>query len=327
MRVALIGCGEVSKYHVAALRAVGFDVAAVCSRPGSNRVYEFAERYAVPRVYPDAEALLHAPGGWDALVIAVPPEVTVPILSEAVKRGVPILVEKPVATSSQELEPLLGRQLPVIVGYNRRFYPSVQEIRSLVRRSPTPFLGHSLIPESISKGDEIDLETAAYKRFIYNSVHALDLLHFIFGKMEIVHVEPQKVRGGQPSGFLALLRSVDTGSLLSVTAVWNAPANLSLTLYQSDLRIQLEPFEEATIFNEMKRLEPSAEFPYRRYVPVALRSIPLDEVDLRFKPGFYRQAEALKRLLQGGAPAEAATLEDAYRALKLAEELMVFTFG
>ncbi len=72
-------------------------------------------------MFASPQELLAARSLWDALLIAVPPQATLPILKEAVALGVPILVEKPVACAAAELKPLLEREAPVIVGYNRRF--------------------------------------------------------------------------------------------------------------------------------------------------------------------------------------------------------------
>ena len=47
----------------------------------------------------------------------------------------------------------------------------------------------------------------------------------------------------------------------------------------------------------------------------------LEDVDERYKPGFIGQAQALAALVRRDAASQAAKLDDAYTALKLAEDL------
>lgn len=304
------------------MKAAGFNITAVCSRAGSLSPYTFAERHGIPHVFDDPTSLLASGSIWDALLIAVPPEATLPILRQAVPLGVPILVEKPAASNAAELKPLVERRYPVLVGYNRRFYRPVKALRAIVSQSTGAFLGHLVLSEPVEAAGETDPALAFSRRVTSNSVHAFDLLRFVFGRLELSFARPVADAGGRLAGLTAQLRAVDSGSLVSVSATWNAPANLSLTLLHPGLRAVLEPFEELRLYRSMERIEPSAEMPLRRYVPQQSAHVTLDRTDLAFKPGFYRQAEALKSLVRGTAPKDVATLDDAYHALCLAEEVL-----
>ena len=77
----------------------------------------------------------------------------------------------------------------------------------------------------------------------------------------------------------------------------------------------------------MQRIEPDDTTPWRRYVPELAGRVELDQPDAAYKPGFYRQALALRRLVCGEKPQGAATLSDAYRALRLAEGLVAALEG
>jgi len=327
VKIAFIGCGNISEYHAPAMKAAGFDIAAVCSRPGSARPHEFARRHGVPHVYPDAESLFESRRDWDALLIAVPPAVALPALQRAIALQIPTLVEKPVCTHSVELVPFLGGARPIIVGYNRRFYAPVQALRSFVASSGGPFLGHMLIPETFERSSEQDPAGVSVDRFMSNSVHALDILRYVFGPLELVHREQVRVDRGTSPGFAATLLATHSGTVIHVTTAWNTPANFSLSLYRGDARLLLEPFERTVVFHELKRVEPTPEHPIRRYVPVPAREIGLDPVDQQFKPGFVQQAWSLRELVLGSTrkaakPSDAATLEDAYQTLRLAEAMV-----
>lgn len=304
------------------MKAAGFEITAVCSRPGSRTPYTFASRHEIPHVFDSPAALLEARTLWDALLIAVPPEATLPLLQRAVPLGVPILVEKPGARAAVGLKPFLGKQLPVLVGYNRRFYPPVEKLRALIAESRGAFLGHLMISESVGDEQGGDPSQAFSRRVISNTVHALDLLRFLLGSLKIESARPVMGAQGRLTGISALLRAVDSGSLINVAATWNAPANLSLTLVRPELRAVLEPFEELRVYRSMQRIEPTPEMPLRRYLPQQDVQVTLDKVDFTYKPGFYRQAQALRTVALGGEATDAATLDDAYHALALAEGIL-----
>ena len=317
-RLALIGCGNIAEFHAPACREAGFELAAVCSRPGSARLHPFAERHEIPAVFDSVDSLLLARDEWDAILIAVAVEETLDVLKASLAYDAPILVEKPVSFRSDELAPLLQRNLPVIVGYNRRFYKTLQVARNEVLAS-APSIAHLMVPESVRlpSGDG----NLTYMRpFFGNSVHALDLARYVFGPLSVQHVQRATDKFGEVAGIAALIET-DAGTVLQFTANWGAPANFSLSLDRPGRRLELKPFEAATIFEGMEVREPTRETPIRSYVPTRIGRIDLDDVDSRFKPGFVGQAEALGRLVRGEDPAPAARLEDAYEALKLAETL------
>jgi predicted dehydrogenase len=72
----------------------------------------------------------------------------------------------------------------------------------------------------------------------------------------------------------------------------------------------------------MEVVEPTPETPIRTYTPKMARRVELDQRDRDFKPGFYAQARALAAIVRGEDPGPAARLEDAYRVLELAEQLV-----
>jgi predicted dehydrogenase len=314
LRLGLVGAGGIAEFHVPALRAAGFEVAAVCARPGSTRARDFANRHGIAQVLPDTSSMLAARDRWDALVIAIPIEDTLAVLLEAVATGAPVLVEKPVAYRASDLAPLLGRPLPVQVAYNRRFYRTVAAARDEVRNGP-PVMATLTLPESVG------MEGAdGMLHFFSNSVHGLDMIRFVFGDVTVTAVKRLSDERGRPCGLAALLQS-PRGDVVQFIGNWGAPANFALTIDRPGRRLELRPLEAAAVFTDMQVVEPTIEVPIRTYRPVQSDRVDLDAVDARLKPGFFAQAEAFARLCQGEDPAPAARLEDAHAALVLAEAL------
>jgi 1,5-anhydro-D-fructose reductase (1,5-anhydro-D-mannitol-forming) len=127
-----------------------------------------------------------APGSYDAAIISVPHDAA-PALTQAVLAGgKPVLVEKPLATSStvaRELEELAATvPLPSYVGYNYRFLPAIREVMTIAAegrlgrlRSIDMLVGHGGHPDS-GMGWKLDPRRAGGGVLIDPGVHLLDLL-------------------------------------------------------------------------------------------------------------------------------------------------------
>ena len=322
LHLAIVGCGDIAEFHAPAFREAGFELSAVCSKYGSNRLQPFASRHEIPLAFDKLEDLLNARKTWDGLLIAVPADVTLDILNLCIASDAPILVEKPVAMRSRDLLPLIHRELPIIVGYNRRFYPTVWEARRMVL-SAGPLLAHLEIPDLISTPRETVDDPDYLNLFFTNSVHGLDLARYVFGDLIVEHVQHVTNPSGTILGLAGMMRN-DAGSVVQFTANWGAPANFSLTLDRPGYRLDLRPFEVATIYQGMEVREPTPNSPLRTYAPKRVGGIDLEEVDHKFKPGFVEQAKAFAAMIRGEDPGPAARLEDACAALQLAERLINF---
>lgn len=319
--VGLIGVGNISAWHVRALRVAGVEVSGVSSRTGSTRLAQFATVHQIGNVYEDWRRMLDDRQRWDAIVVASHTDGTPEILSAVLELNIPVLVEKPVAWNSSTLDKLRKRAHPrVMVGYNRRFYKTVRSARAEMRNGP-PLLVHVALPEDIKAPSDGTGSDEYLKPFFENSCHGIDLVRFIVGDIRVESVQRLKTPLGRLCG-LAVLFSSARGDIVDFMANWDTPANFGISLNRSGRRLDLCPFELVTVFEGMEVLPPSDEYPIRRYVPRQTQRIFLDEIDLREKPGFVAQAYALKEMINGSSvPRDAATLDDAFDAIRLCEEL------
>jgi predicted dehydrogenase len=134
LRVGLAGLGSMGRNHLrllsarpdARLTAVADPVpAALAAATESSGAQGFAEPLAMI-----AEAEL------DALVIAAPTTAHVPLALGAIRRGIAILVEKPLAATIDEAMAILraarATGVPVQVGHVERFNPAVLELGRLI---------------------------------------------------------------------------------------------------------------------------------------------------------------------------------------------------
>lgn len=132
LRVAVIGVGHLGQHHARILSATaGVELTAVVDTR-AERAREIAAKFGGEALTDAADALDRA----DAAVIAVPTVEHVRIARAFVERGIPVLVEKPLAASLEEADALLelaaARGVLVAAGHTERFNPAVAAALPLV---------------------------------------------------------------------------------------------------------------------------------------------------------------------------------------------------
>ncbi|MEV0183222.1 Gfo/Idh/MocA family oxidoreductase [Streptomyces sp. NPDC050625] len=137
-RIALIGCGRIAQVaHAPALeKAENIQLMAVCD-PSHEVARAVAQRYGVPIVTTDPQTLLSNPD-IEAVLIAAPDRFHHQLAEAALKAGKHVLVEKPLASTTEDCESLveLSRQsgLKLQVGAMKRHDPGLQYARHFVAR-------------------------------------------------------------------------------------------------------------------------------------------------------------------------------------------------
>jgi len=137
IRVALVGCGAISQsLHLPVLAGhEGIRLTALVDR-ARDRAEQLAKGYGVPIVVSDAAELNS--NTVDAAIIATPAAHHAPGAIDLMRRGIHVLVEKPMALTARDAEEMVrvadetDRRLAV--GYFRRLYPSLRLMKALVDR-------------------------------------------------------------------------------------------------------------------------------------------------------------------------------------------------
>ena len=136
LKVAIIGSGNIGHIHArAVLNTPGLAlIAAVDNQP--DRLAAFAAEFKIPHQYSSVEELLKS-GGLDAAVIGVPNFLHAPFAIAALKAGVPVMVEKPMATSAAEAEQMAEASqksgAALMVGHCWRFDKEVGWLKQQVQ--------------------------------------------------------------------------------------------------------------------------------------------------------------------------------------------------
>jgi predicted dehydrogenase len=130
MKVGIVGCGLIGRKRADAL---GKDdtLVAVCDT-NARLAGELAQRTGAKACANVAELLPMV----DAVVVATTHDSLTPIARQAVQAKKHVIVEKPVARTVKELEPLVAdaKQAGVVVkvGFNHRFHPAIAKARAIL---------------------------------------------------------------------------------------------------------------------------------------------------------------------------------------------------
>ncbi|MGC8767110.1 MAG: Gfo/Idh/MocA family oxidoreductase [Brevinematia bacterium] len=134
IKMAVIGTGHMGRYHVNALSSMDdVEIVGICDI--NEKVgLELAERYKT-KYFKDIRDLF---GRVDAVIVAVPTFLHYYVASEFIKRGIHVLVEKPITRSIKYAEKLieLSQRHKVIlqVGHIERFNGAVQELKNIIKK-------------------------------------------------------------------------------------------------------------------------------------------------------------------------------------------------
>jgi predicted dehydrogenase len=320
VKLATIGAGRIIHFHLPALVAAGFDLAAIAASPGSQNAREVARSYNIPKTFDSAPDLLKCIRDYDALLIASSSESLLKYLLEVKSLGIPILVEKPVFLGSSEFDHLNTQFLDnsrVMVGYNRRFYPSVKALSHLIESTGNGVLNVS-VPE-LSGTPEFNIHDVE-KCLRVNTVHILDLLFHLMPLKDFKSHIFVKKYPVPPLGIVILFQSEQF--LVNVSLTFGAPGNYKFEYRSGNELATLEPVEQFKLFKGMEITEPTTINPVRVYAPKRVNHT-VEAVNSSFKPGFLEQATHFFRLASGGDVSGHATIRDAANVSQFVEKLII----
>ena len=165
-----------------------------------------------------------------------------------------ILLEKPGSTNIDKLKTLQKRaknQAVIFIGYNRRFYASIQQLKALVKQEGGIESAHFEFTEWVHKisKDDYDHETLE-KWVIANSSHVIDTVFYLIGLPKKIncYVNGKNTIDWHKTG------SVFTGSGMSEKGVcfsynsnWNSSGRWSIEISTAENRYILCPLEELRV--------------------------------------------------------------------------------
>ena len=217
LRVGVVGVGVMGSNHarvLADLQGVKLVGLADPDRSQGNLVANALGCAAVD----DLTALLAL--DVDAISIAAPTHIHHELALEAIRQGVHVLVEKPIASSPDEGRAIIAAArragVTLMVGHVERFNPAVQTIKDALRGEEILSIGITRVgpfpPRMSNVGVVIDL-----------AVHDIDLIRW-FTDSEIVEVQPMLASARAESEDIALLQfRTASGVMAQISTNWLTP--------------------------------------------------------------------------------------------------------
>jgi predicted dehydrogenase len=317
MKIGFIGAGSIARAHIVAAEAAGFTPNAICARDGSENARNLSKEFENLRFFNSYEDFIEA--DFNCVSILLNTDVAVNMYSKVLlARDIPVLIEKPVAQKSSNFTKNLNLDREeTLVGYNRRFYSSVNEIKLLLAEKENIQSNWS-IPEVSWEKNPISSVRKHY--FLENSVHILDLFLFLLGsplESKFMNYDQNKFLQHSTS-----LHQFANGNIATLNINFGVPDNTFATFYSPGINYLLKPIEILSKFSKIVS-EPASEIlPYKRYLPTEENVWKISKYDLLFKPGFYEQYLEFMRICMGEKRTIGATLRDAYNVIKFAEQII-----
>jgi predicted dehydrogenase len=237
LRAGIIGYGLAGRvFHAPLIAATpGLAVSAIVTAD-SRRSAQAAAEHPGASVVPSAEHLWARSGELDLVVVATPNHLHAELAGVAVDRGLAVVVDKPLAVSSEEAEALVARAEArgalLTTFHNRRWDSDQLTLDELIgqgalgeviryesrferwRPEPDPTAWRQSEPPERGGGQLLDL-----------GVHLVDQALHRFGPVTQVYAEIAGRRGtaGDDDAFLALQHASGTISHLRASAITAAP--------------------------------------------------------------------------------------------------------
>lgn len=307
-RIAVIGAaGWAGSRHVEAFRALGARVAALVDPNPQVRTMASAVGAEVL----DSPARLHA-DEVDLVVVSLPSSSQPGVTADLLQRGLRVLVEKPIGSSSANAA-VLGKLENIddalMVGYTLHHHPVAKTLAGWVASSDVI----SVSVRSAARKLAVDSWRAAPDEggvAVVNGIHAIEYVASLFPGEATVHSTyiSDRLHHASVSDYTAATLTFRDGPLFRLETYWN-PWHHTTGLNRNDWSLEID-----VIAHEGRRLWSNWSLhEWDRLGSETVHHFP--EVDL-----FVVQAEVALRFARGEQPA--VGYRQALRATELADEIL-----
>ncbi|MEB3367453.1 Gfo/Idh/MocA family protein [Saccharopolyspora mangrovi] len=198
-RVAVVGLGAISAYYLAPIESRGWVLSAVCDvRPEKLRGFP-----PQVRCFQDHRELLESVE-LDGVIVTAPNDAHAAVCRDALRRGVAVCVEKPIAVSladARELVEISARQnVPLLTSFHRRYNDNVRRLHAEVTARGGAAAIRVRYLERIEEhigGDTwyLDPTRCGGGCVADNGPNAFDLVRLFLGAVEPTHAVVKHERG------------------------------------------------------------------------------------------------------------------------------------
>ncbi len=308
VRIGLIGAGAITRKHLDVIADMDLVEAVGITSRTRSKAEHVAQEYDIPVCSKDVESLIKE-AYPDSLMVLVSADQIFSVARKVIPFKLPVFIEKPPGISPQETKILadLAEKHTVLnmVGYNRRYYSVFHKGLDIINNHGAllgvAVEGHERFWKIADRLDEKPRSAWIY----VNSTHTIDLLRFLGGEPSNVHSVAHSHIEKNGDQFAAIME-FGTGAIGRYNSHWYSPGGWSVRLFGDGVSVEFNPLERG-IWTDKQ---------FKTY------EIKPNEVDLKYKPGFYKQMEAFgEMVLNGSLPWPGQDLAASYRTMQLAEKI------
>lgn len=308
VKLGIIGAGNIARQHLSVIRDIeGMDAVGITSRT-KVKAQDLAKEYNIPVCADDIDSLIKE-AKPDALMVFVSPDQIYAVTASLMALGLPLFIEKPPGLAPDETRILAElaqkHSIQTMVGFNRRYYSIFHKGIDMIRKHG-PLMG--IMVEGHERmwlrADRLAKNIRSQWIFV-NSTHTIDLLRFFGGEpinMKAIGHRYLEPRGDQ----FAAIMETESGAIGQYSAHWYSPGGWRVVLYGDGVTVEFKPLEDGRWMDrdfKLHKIEP-------------------DQVDIKYKPGFFKQMQAFRKLVaEGDLQWPMLDLEGAYKTMQLAEKM------
>lgn len=234
-------------------------------------------------------------------------DVTCILLESGVKN---IFTEKPAGMNKEDISRIANKakekDANVYVAYNRRFYASTDKVLEYVKNDGGVKSFNFEFTEWAHTIEPLDTDPRIKEAwFLANSTHVVDLAFFIGGEPEDMNCYSLGNLCWHKNGCVYSGAGItENNALFSYQANWAAPGRWAVEILTSKHRLYLKPMEKLSV----------QELGSVKVLPIELD----DELDTRFKPGFFKEVESFVKGIDDG---KKKTIYDQLRYMEYFEQI------
>jgi predicted dehydrogenase len=194
VRLAIIGGGVIGRRHAGVIdQDPTVELVAIADPAETGKA--LAADMNVP-LYAGAEEMF-ASEKIDGVIVSTPTELHFPPTMAALEAGAHVLVEKPIMPTVEQAEQVVAksqeRDLQVLVGHHRRYYPQVHKAREIVQSGQLGKLiavsGQWNARKNVNYYDPDWRKKWQAGPILTNLIHEMDSLRYICGDVESISAE------------------------------------------------------------------------------------------------------------------------------------------
>ncbi|MCS7180344.1 MAG: Gfo/Idh/MocA family oxidoreductase, partial [bacterium] len=230
IKIGIIGCGGMGKYHASILKKI--EDVKIASDVNIDVLESFSKEFGVEEIYDDFKKLIKN-SDVDAIICATPTHLHYKIVVEAAKAEKHIFCEKPISINLNQAEKMIEEceknNVIFQIGYVRRFDEEWLKFKELIQNR---VIGKPIVWHQIWGGYGPSAEwyydiKRGMGPFVDGAVHSYDFAIFTFGKAKKVKSSLTKFKNFSSPDTGIVTVEFESGDILVLCWTWGLPKNVS----------------------------------------------------------------------------------------------------